>query len=121
MVVTKLLTGCMITATNSPAVVCIKVLDHSGHLPVTNAVLSAVHPLSSDLVEARTDTDGRAILHFRFIAHPFVIGVHREGRRMARISIFPDRATTNIVGEAYLDFETEIDARKGIVRRKPMK
>jgi hypothetical protein len=118
--VTILLTGCITGQTKSPVIVSIKVLDRSGLVPITNAVLTAVHPLSSDYVEARTDTSGRAVLHFRFIAYRFAIGVHHQGGRVATITIVPDQATTNIVGEAWLDFETKIDARKGTIGRKLM-
>jgi hypothetical protein len=119
-ILTTLLIGCKTVATSSRAVVSIKVLDQKGLIPVTNAVLSAVHPLSSDLVEAKTDETGRAVLRFRFIAHRFVIGLRHYGERAGTITIVPDQGTTNIIGEAWLNFETEIDARRGTVSRKRM-
>ena len=45
-VVTTMLTGCKTGHTVSPAVVRISVRDKLGQVPVTNVLLSAVHPLS---------------------------------------------------------------------------
>jgi hypothetical protein len=115
-----MLTGCASRGTTSPTSVTVQVLDSNGKTAVADAEVSAVHPTSRDLAVARTDVHGQAVLHFRFIAYPFVIGIKQDGTTKARLLIQVGRSSTNIFGEAWLGYETEIDTGCGTVKRKPL-